>query len=335
MEFNLLYIGPLNKNGTCYQRSIAFEKIFSNVEKIDTYLYKSSFFYYFNVLLNKFNVWLDFVGVNNSILSVNKKYDLIWIDKGLIIKDSSLKYLKERFASKLIHYSPDDMLNPGNQSFYYLEALSTYDVHITTKSYNVDELKNLGAKKVIFINNSFDDLYHVRVPNICQKFDIGFIGSFEKERAAILLNLAKKGFSMVIRGNWPIRWVKILKDYNVDILSNELYFPDYSLFIASCKINLCFLRKANRDLQTTRSIEIPAMGGFMLAEDTSEHRSLFVSDDQAVFFSNEEELEEKISFYLRNDDLRKTIAENGYMRTIDSGYSNYRSFSILFDKILK
>jgi len=333
MNKSVLYIGPLNKNGTCYQRLLSFERIFYTVVRIDTYVYKNnSFIYLFNALLNKFNIWLDFVNANKLIKSQNFNYDIVWIDKGLTIKKSTLLKIKT-VNKKIIHYSPDDMLNPRNQSKRYLNCISIYDLHVTTKSYNVSELLANGALKSYFINNCYDDLHHVKLNKLNQNFDVGFIGSFEIERANVLYFLAKSGYKIAIRGNWPIEWLKKFSKYNVNIKSIELTFPEYNLFIADCKINLCFLRKVNRDLQTTRTMEIPAMGGFMIAEDTLEHRLLFDNNNEVVLFKDQYDLQFKIDFYLNNDISRKQIAENGYKRSITSGYSNYNTFNNLFKEL--
>ena len=102
----------------------------------------------------------------------------------------------------------------------------------------------------------------------------------------------------------------------------SLYSDDYARACSSFKINLCFLRKINRDLQTTRSVEIPACGGFMLAERTPEHLELFKEGEEAEFFDGNEELLDKCRYYLEHETLRLRIAQNGLRRCIESGYSN-------------
>lgn len=108
----------------------------------------------------------------------------------------------------------------------------------------------------------------------------------------------------------------------LDIRIGGLYSDNYVKALQSFKISLCFLRKMNFDQQTTRSVEIPACGGFLMAERTNEHLSLFEENKEAVYFSSNKELLEKCKFYLKNDPERKQIIENGHKRCIQSGYSN-------------
>jgi spore maturation protein CgeB len=101
-----------------------------------------------------------------------------------------------------------------------------------------------------------------------------------------------------------------------------LYREDYPKVLQAFKISLCFLRKINSDQQTARTMEIPACGGFLLAERTNEHLRLFEEGKEADFFSSNEELLEKCEYYLQHETLLADIAKAGRSRCVTSGYSN-------------
>ena len=60
-----------------------------------------------------------------------------------------------------------------------------------------------------------------------------------------------------------------------------------------------------------KTFEIPACGGFMLTKRTEDQLEFFPEDIGAVYFSTEEELIEKIRYYLKNEDKRNSIAAKG------------------------
>ena len=72
---------------------------------------------------------------------------------------------------------------------------------------------------------------------------------------------------------------------------------------------------------TSRSIEIPACKGFMLAERTNRQKEIFIEGDEADYFSSDEELLKKIKFYLSDDAKRLKVAHNGYVKCIKSNVS--------------
>ena len=149
--------------------------------------------------------------------------------------------------------------------------------------------------------------------------DVGFIGMWEKERCDSILYLAKNGIKVKVFGGG--KWNDYTNIPNLTICP-AVYSSDYSKALQAFKISLCFFRKMNFYQQTSRTMEIPGCGGFMMAERTNEHKILFEEDKEAVFFSSNDELLDKCRYYLSHDDERVAIAKAGHKRCETSGYSN-------------
>lgn len=277
---------------------------------------------------------------NNRIkeLILKNRYDIVWIDKGVSIEASTLVFIKEKSPETIIvSYSPDNMALRHNQSQQYLECIPFYDFIFTNKSYILDEMKSLGAKRIYFVNNSYEAQFHYPRTLTQEEIfrlggDVGFVGSWEENRCRSILYLADHGIKVKVFGDK--KWKKY-NNYspNLTIILGGLFSEDYSKALQAFKISLCFLRKMNDDLQTTRTVEIPACGGFMLAERTTEHKNMFVEGKEADFFSSDEELLEKCKYYLSHDKERRDIAIAGNQRCKDSGYSNEETIRHLLEII--
>jgi spore maturation protein CgeB len=71
----------------------------------------------------------------------------------------------------------------------------------------------------------------------------------------------------------------------------------------------------------------------MLAERTEEHLSYFEEGKEAEFFDSEEELLDKIKYYLNHERERESIARAGRERCLRSDYSNKRLIQKSFEII--
>ena len=266
-------------------------------------------------------------------------FDVLWVDKGLTLRPRTLRRVRALLpGARLVSYSPDDMANPDNQSRRYLESLPLYDLHVTTKSFNVVELQALGAREVLPVPNAFDPAVHrpLRLgPAERLRFaaDVGFVGHFEPERAETMLELARRGIRVCVRGPG---WRRFGRSHpNLRVHDEYLHRDDYARAVCATKINLGFLCKANRDLQTTRSVEIPACGGFLLAERTDEHRALFREGREAEFFGSFDELLSKCRHYLARDAERRRVARAGLRRCRLGGYSNQQRLARVLERVLE
>ncbi len=266
-------------------------------------------------------------------------YDVMWVDKGIAVAASTLERARRaQPGMRLVSFSADDMTHRHHNSVRYLASLPHYDLHVTTKSRNVGRLAELGARDVLFVDNGYDTRAHRPwSPDGAgsRRFaaDVGFVGTYERSRADAMLRLAEHGVPVRV---WGHHWRRYRRSHsNLVVECAALSGDDYAKAISATRVNLAFLRKAYADLQTTRSVEIPACGGFMLAERTEEHRRLFEEGREAEFFDSFDELLRKCRHYLEHEEQRARIALAGRQRCLDGGYSNAERLAGALDYLLR
>lgn len=349
-ELTVLFVGDLNPYSNSYSRLKGFRKLCSRVDAASHTPQGDRETGYAAPSLSFRIAWklgfhLDTENANGWLLRMAREAspDLIWIEKGNMIRPTSLRQMRLACpTAKIVSYSDDDMFNRTNRTWPYRWGLGLYDVVFTTKSYNANagELPRLGARQVVIVDKAYDPEGHRPMEldasdRAWLAADVGFIGSFERDRAEDMLYLAQNGVRVRIWGNgWEDFKVThpnliIERRALVNGSDNALY----SKGINATGINLAFLRKENRDLQTDRSVEIPACGGFMLAEYSDEHARLFAEGKEAAFFRSRDELVQKILYFREHDDERKSIAAAGRQRCIESGYSHEDRVAFMLDSV--
>ena len=95
---------------------------------------------------------------------------------------------------------------------------------------------------------------------------------------------------------------------------------DYVRAIAASRIALCFLSTLNRDTYTRRCFEIPAIGTMLLCQRTADMEQLFRPGIEADYFSDANELVEKVRHYLAHPDEQARIAAAGHARVHSAGH---------------
>jgi spore maturation protein CgeB len=325
---------------TSMQRTIAFKRFniyfdceyhtFLNAKKNMAISVIYSIFHKLHFPLDRFN--------ENSMLldlNVKKDYDVVFIEKCLSLRPSTLLKIKNKKGNKLVCYILDDFLGKGNISFFFNKCIPLYDIIATNKKHNIQEYYRLGAKKVIYFRNAFSMDVHRPVSLTIDEAsyfgsDVSFVGTFEKERASFLLFLANNNIKIKVWG-WSKKSIESgIEHPNITNMNKHVYLDDYAKVICSSKINLNFLRRSNRDSETTRSVEIPACGGFMLAERTTQHLEFFQEGIEAEYFEDEFELLKKVEYYLKNDKLRIEISQKARERCLEKDYSYDNQIRMIF-----
>ena len=265
---------------------------------------------------------IDLTKYNKRIIkkSLILNADIIFIEKGWYVKPSTLYLIKKKIPKvKIIYFSNDNMkiFNNVVVNFNKCLNLNLYDQMYLINIESYKGLENSTKSKIFYIDKSYCTYSHkenfLRKKNIKKTIDISFIGSYEKERYEIMLFLANKGLVIEIFG---YGWNRVKGHENLKINNFEVLGEKYIQKVLESKINLGFLRKANFDTHTSRSIEIFAIGGFMLIEYSKDHERIYGSNSSNILFKDKNELFDKIISFLKNYEdalrIKDAIQENIY-----------------------
>jgi hypothetical protein len=261
--------------------------------------------------------------------------DVLWVDKGMWVCPRTLREVRSQGVRPLVHYTPDPAI-VYHKNRHFLASIPEYDLVVTTKAYEVELYRRYGAREVLLQYPSYDrDVHQPQVPTAEEASryaaDVMFAGSYTPGREKYLRPLAKAGINLVIWGNL---WDKCLEpELQRHIRGRQVGGRDYALALSCAKIGLGLLSPLCPDRSTTRSLEIPACGTFLLAERTEEHQALFEEGKEAVFFSSEEELVTHVHYYLNHEEERKRIAAAGRARCLANGYSSADRVKEVLDRL--
>lgn len=341
-KLHILMVGETFAGSRTPQRRKAFETLGHHVSMVPThrpgidYQTPPSLCERFRYRLR---VPADPAGANQALINAaDVSVDMVWVENARMIRASTLRQVRQKAPqARLVWYSEDDTMNPRHRTRWMEGCIPLYDLWVTTKSFNArpEEVPSLGARRVMMVNNAFDPDTHAPIALTTQEkqlwgSDITFVGTYEAPRAASLVALAQAGLSVRVWGNG---WNHMRGTHpNLTIEGRAVYDLDYVRVCAASKINLCFLRRFNRDLQTCRSVELPACGAFMLHEYNHEISALFTEDIEVSYFRNNEDLILKCKKWLSDEEGRKIIALNGRKKA-QSSLSNQTILSSIIDKL--
>jgi glycosyltransferase involved in cell wall biosynthesis len=272
--------------------------------------------YYYGPLIDNVNRYI----INE--LDGKQSFDIIWIDKGVFIDPAVLKKIKGK-SGILIHFTPDTAFT-NNHSNLFDKGLPLYDYNITTKSFEIDDYKKAGACKVLYCTQGYDLRLHKPYHTFEEKEGICFVGLNEPLREKVIASLLNKDILVKLAGAKWERFVKRnFKKSNLEWYGKGLFGPDYAKFISGSLMGLGLLSKKFPELHTTRTFEIPACGTALVTESNKEINQ-FYTNDEVIFFTNEEELPDKVCAILENTEKLRQLSGKGY-DVVTHGHYDYRS----------
>jgi len=193
----------------------------------------------------------------------------------------------------------------------------------TTDQTAIPKYHRDGYDQVIKTQWGFNpDIYYLQ--ETPYKYDVSFIGQVHSNRKAIVKKLEKSGIKIACFGaGWPNG--RIEQDEMVTVFNQS-------------KINLNFNNsstnkwyrfwKKDRDQIKGRNFEVPGSGSFLLTGDADNLEDYFVPNKEIGLFDSEDELLERINYFLENEAEREAIKTAGYKRCLSE-----HSYAVRFEQI--
>jgi spore maturation protein CgeB len=204
---------------------------------------------------------------------------------------------------------------------WHLRGLPEYDAIFTTRRANIDSFAEIGCSVVHYLPFGYDEWLFCRRAQALDvpAPDVLFVGGADRDRVAFMSEFLSTGPPVALVGGYWERF-PAMRPYAVGQRGPEALCA----LTAAAKVNLCLVRRANRDGHVMRSFEIAAVGGCMLAEDTAEHREIFGPDCEAVvYFRNPGEAAERARSLLADPAERARLSAVVRAR-ISRGAHTYR-----------
>jgi hypothetical protein len=278
-----------------------------------------------------------FLRLNRLIVTevTQKRPDLVLFWRPTHISPKTISYISELGIKTASYNNDDPFVSNKNKSlrwdhhflwYWYTQCLKYFHHNFFFRKINCDESKKFGAKNVHLLMPYFlpwqdhpDELS--KDEKVFYKAEVVFVGHFENDGRDDSINtLLDAGINVKVWGGhyWNQYAKGSLRKHLPKIVPAEGLV--YRKVLSGSTICLCFLSKINRDLYTRRCFEIPACGKLLLAERTMELQKLFKEDIEACFFSNNDELLQKVRWLLDNPLTINQIAKAGRERVIKDGH---------------
>lgn len=265
--------------------------------------------------------------------------DIVLVYKGAFVQPQTLQYARQK-GCKLVLFYPDVSMTfhgtniPG--------CIPLYDLIFTTKTFGITDMEaKYGVKNASFIPHGFDPEIHRKliISNEDKKrfgCDVSFIGTWSPKKEQWLTVLKQKCPDINLKV-WGEQWLKAGSEVLKPCIQYTGVLGDlYAIAIQCSRINLGILSEkvsgaSSGDLITSRTFHIPGSSGFMLHERNEESVLYFKEDEEAGFFSNADEMADKVKYYLSDDALRARVQEAGYQRALKEHSLDHRARTVIIE----
>lgn len=260
----------------------------------------------------------------------------------LHIKDRNLQVVWLKEAKKrgitTVQWYPDIAMPE-----WLLPYVNTTDIFFTMAEGLVEEFRKYNPR-VFWLTQAFEPSFfqiNEITPEDINNFsaDVTFVGTlgskeYYLKRRGYLSRVTNEGLKFRWWGprlprkfsTIPLIFGKLGRAYGGRFIWGE----EYAKAVKLSKIFLAFDAAPQiRKSMSARMYTAVGCGAFYMCQHVDGIEDLFVPDKEIVTFRNEDEMIDKIKFYLKNDSLRKQIADAGKSRALKEHTYKVRTWQML------
>lgn len=204
------------------------------------------------------------------------------------------------------------------RAYFHFSTTPDYYTHLSYLSQ--------GKKNIFYSPFGFNSSIYKKM-DLPRQYDVTFIGGYSPYRRWIVELLKKEGIDVHAFGRgWSSEWisqedmVRIFNQSRINLnLSNSISY-DYRFLISSLgsfnDLKQLYLLKKDKEQLKGRHYEINGCGGFQMSYFVPGLNLVYEIDKEIAVYEDIASLPGEIKFFLENEDVRNSIAEAGYRRSV-------------------
>lgn len=160
--------------------------------------------------------------------------------------------------------------------------------------------------------------------DVQKKYDVSFVGGWHPHREWLIERIRKAGIKVEVVGHrWPKGeidqegMVRLFNESRINLnLSNSASWDLRYLASSPWALINRLRSKKNIEQMKARMFEVNGCGAFQLTYFVEGLAHCYEIDREIGAYADADDLVEKVKFYLAHEELRESIAEAGYKRTL-------------------
>jgi len=258
--------------------------------------------------------------MNKMLMEAVFRYDpdiLFFVIVNDKVSKDVLKYISNNTRTITINFNSDDHWRFDNFTQYWAEH---FNWNITTTKDAVAKYHKIGYENVIYSQWACNHFLY-RPLNLPQIYDVTFIGQPHGVRRNFIEKIRRAGIKVDVWGTgWGhgrVSLMEMIQIYN------------------QSKINLNISAASTSAVTQIkgRDFEVPGTGQFMLTGYSEELTHYYEDGKEVAMYRDMDDAIDKIRYYLKQNDERQNIAQQGFSKAI-AQHTYEQRFNTIFNRYI-